>query len=41
MAHWPKRNPPAVRFNAYLAGWGFALLFMAGALVFLSLHGHA
>jgi hypothetical protein len=41
MAHWRKRNPPASRFNAYLAGWAFAVSVMLGTLLLLSLHGHA
>jgi hypothetical protein len=39
MAHWRKRNPPASRFNAYFAGWAFAVSIMLGTLVLLSLHG--
>jgi hypothetical protein len=39
MAHWRKRNPPASRFNAYLAGWAFTLSVVLGTLVVLSLHG--
>jgi len=39
MAHRRKRNPPASRFNAYLAGWGFALSVALGTLVVLALYG--
>jgi hypothetical protein len=40
MSHWRKRNPPASRFNALLAGWSIAFFVVFGALVALSLHGH-
>jgi len=41
MAHWRKRNPPASRFNAYLARWGFVFSVLLGTLLVLSIHGHA
>jgi hypothetical protein len=41
MSHWRKRNPPASQFNASLAGWSIAFSVFIGALVVLSLHGHA
>jgi len=41
MSHWRKRNPPASQFNPLLAGWSIAFSFLIGALLVLSLHGHA
>jgi hypothetical protein len=38
MPHWRKRNPPASRFNAYLAGWAIAVAL--GTLVVLSIRRH-
>jgi hypothetical protein len=39
MSHWRKRNPPASRFNAVLAGWSIAFFVVFGTLLALSLHG--
>jgi hypothetical protein len=41
MSHWRKCNPPASRFNATLARWSIVFCAMFGALIVLSLHGHA
>jgi hypothetical protein len=39
MSHWRKRNPPAARFNAFLAGWSIVFSVVFKVLVALSLHG--
>jgi hypothetical protein len=41
VAHWRKRNPPASRFNRYLAGWAFTVSVVLGTLVILSWHGRS
>jgi len=39
MAYWRKPNPPASKFNAYLAGWTVAFSVIFVTLMLLSLHG--